>query len=244
MKMEKPKKIRRAFSPSEVLKIRTQALPFEGEWEEAFGQPGRCGTWIIWGPSGNGKSSFVMQLAKYLCQFGRVAYNSLEESTGYSMQRALIRHKMYEVDKQLIVIDRESIEELSERLRRQRAPDFVIIDSFQYSGLNYASYKALKEAHPDKLLIFVSHADGLYPDGRAARKVAYDADVKILVQGFRAFCKGRFIAKPGAYFTVWADGAKTYWGEQEADESQEAPESPEDETTEEDESQEEIETTL
>ena len=204
--------LRRAFSPCDVLRIKTQSLPFEGPWAEAFGQPGRTGTWIVWGASGNGKSSFVMQLAKYLCRFGRVAYDSLEESTGYTLQRSLLRHKMHEVNGMMVVLDREPMEELSERMKRERSADFVIVDSFQYSGLNYHSYKALKERHPDKLIIFVSHADGQLPEGRSAKKVQFDADMKILVQGFRAFCKGRYIAKPGAYFTVWEEGAKVYWG--------------------------------
>lgn len=41
----------------------------------------------------------------------------------------------------------------------------MIIDSFQYSGLNYKTYKEFKERHPKKLFIFISHAEGL-PSGR------------------------------------------------------------------------------
>ncbi len=46
-----------------------------------------------------------MQLAKYLCSFGRVIYDSLEESTGLSFQMSLKRHKMGEVKKKLIILD-------------------------------------------------------------------------------------------------------------------------------------------
>lgn len=200
----------RAYSPTEVQSMNIPSLPFTGEWEAAFGHPDKNGTWIIWGSSGNGKSSFVMQLAKYLCRFGKVAYDSLEESTGLSLQNSLNRHRMEEVNGKFLILDREPMEELSERLKKRRSPDIVIVDSFQYSGLTYASYKALKEAHPNKLLIFVSHAEGMNPEGRAAKKVAYDAGVKIFVQGFRAMCKGRFITKPGNHFTVWDEGAAKY----------------------------------
>ena len=102
------------------------------------------------------------------------------------------------------------MEELSERLSKRRGPEVVIIDSFQYSGLTYATYKALKERHRNKLLIFVSHCEGLKPEGRAAKKVAYDADVKIFIEGFRAVCKGRFITKPGNHFTIWEEGSAQY----------------------------------
>ena len=78
------------------------SFPFTDEWEAAFGTPDRTGTWIIWGDSGNGKSSFVMQLAKYLCQFDKVIYDSLEESTGLSLQNSINRCRMDEVFRYLI----------------------------------------------------------------------------------------------------------------------------------------------
>lgn len=203
----------RAYSPKQVQSMNIPSFPFEGEWEKAFGHPDRTGTWIIWGNSGNGKSSFVMQLAKYLYRFAKVAYDSLEESTGLSLKNSLVRHKMEEVNRRFVILDRESMEELSERLSKRRSPEIVIIDSFQYSGLTYATYKAMKEKHANKLLIFISHAEGMNPEGRAAKKVAYDADVKIFVQGFRAMCKGRFITAPGNYYTIWEEGAAKYWAE-------------------------------
>lgn len=203
----------RAYSPKQVQSMNIPSFSFEGEWEKAFGHPDRTGTWIIWGNSGNGKSSFVMQLAKYLCRFAKVAYDSLEESTGLSLKNSLVRHKMEEVNRRFVILDRESMEELSERLSKRRSPEIVIIDSFQYSGLTYATYKAMKEKHANKLLIFISHAEGMNPEGRAAKKVAYDADVKIFVQGFRAMCKGRFITAPGNYYTIWEEGAAKYWAE-------------------------------
>ena len=202
--------MKRPYSPKEVQSMNIPCFPFEGEWEAAFGRPDRTGTWIIWGESGNGKSTFVMKLAKYLCRWCTVAYDSLEESTRLSFQNTLNRERMEEVNRKFKILDRESMDDLSERLSKRRSPDVVIIDSFQYSGLTYASYKALKEKHRNKLLIFVSHCEGEKPEGRAAKKVAYDADVKIFVRGFRAISKGRFITKPGNHYTIWEEGAAQY----------------------------------
>ena len=129
-------KLKRAYSPGEVLNMKIPRFEFSGDWQTSIGNPAKSGVWIIWGASGNGKSSFVMQLAKYLCSFGRVIYDSLEESTGLSFQMSLKRHKMGEVKKKLIILDREPMEQLEERLRRRGSPGIVIIDSFQYSGLN------------------------------------------------------------------------------------------------------------
>lgn len=204
-------RLKRAYSPVEIQNMNIPSFDFTGEWEASLGRPARTGTWIIWGHPGNGKSSFAMQLIKYLCKFDRVIYDSLEESTGKSLQMSLNRHNMEEVSRKLLILDREPMDELSERLSRKRSPGIVIIDSFQYSGLTYSSYKELKERHSNKLLIFISHADGMRPEGRAAKKVEYDADIKILVQGFRAMCKSRFMEKPGVPFTIWEEGAAKCW---------------------------------
>lgn len=205
------KRLPRAYSPTEVMSMSIPRLPFSGKWEAALGKPAKTGTWLIWGNPGNGKSSFVMQLAKYLCNFGKVVYDSLEEGTSLSFQMSLDRHRMGEVNKRFSIMNRVELEILSEKLEKRRSPEFVIIDSFQYTGLTYKGYKAFKEKHPDKLLIFVSHAKGADPKGDAAKSVEFDADVKILVKGFKALCKSRFMEKAGENYTVWAEGAARCW---------------------------------
>ena len=45
---------------------RHEYLPFDGEWEQAFGHPEKSGCWIVYGHSGQGKTSFVLQLARKL----------------------------------------------------------------------------------------------------------------------------------------------------------------------------------
>ncbi len=202
---------KRAYSPVEILKMNIPKLEFEGAWAASMGKPAKSGVWLIWGQPGNGKTSFVMQLAKYLCRFEKVVYDSLEESTSLSVQMSMRRHRMDEVNRRFQILDRESIEQLVERLQRRKSAGIAIIDSFQYSGLTYKGYQKLKEALPNKLLIFVSHADGMRPSGRAAKKVEYDADIKILVEGFRASCKSRYMNTPGVPFTVWTEGAAKYW---------------------------------
>ena len=69
---------------------------------------------------------------------------------------------------------------------------------------------AFKERHPNKLLIFVSHAEGRQPAGRAAKSVMYDAGLKIWVEGYKAFSKGRFIGDLG-YAVIWEQGMEEYW---------------------------------
>ena len=183
---------RNAKGVREMLSMKFDTLDFEGVWHDAFGTPERRGVWFVWGNSGNGKTSFVMQLCKYLCRFGRVAYNSMEEGACLTMQDTLRRFGMMEVNRRFLLIDNESIEQLSLRLKRQ--------------------YIEFKERHRNKLMIFISHASGRLPTGRSGKSVMFDASLKIYVEGYRAFSKGRFIG-PKGYYDIWPEEAARYWGE-------------------------------
>lgn len=204
---------RNAKGVREVLSMKFDTLAFEGDWYEAFDTPERRGVWFIWGNTGNGKTSFVMQLCKYLCKFGRVAYNSLEEGACLTMQNTLKRFNMQEVNRRFLLLDAEPLDQLSLRLKRRKSPDFVVIDSFQYTQMTYRQYIEFKEKHRDKMLIFISHATGRLPTGRSAKSAMFDASLKIYVEGYRAFSKGRFIGSLG-HFDIWPEKAKPYWGEE------------------------------
>ena len=207
---------RNAKGVRELLSMKFDTLPFEGEWYDAFGTPERRGVWMVWGNTGNGKTSFVMQLCKELCRFGRVAYDSLEEGACLTMQNTLKRFNMLEVNRRFLLLDAEPLEQLSLRMKRQKSPDFVVIDSFQYTRISYGQYIEFKEAHRNKLIIFISHASGKNPEGRPAKKAAYDASLKIYVEGYRAFSKGRFIG-PKGYYDVWPEEAARFRGEDYSD---------------------------
>ena len=212
---EKEKKItfdRNAKGVREMLSMKFDTLDFKDAWYDAFSTPERRGVWFVWGNSGDGKTSFVMQLCKYLCRFGRVAYNSMEEGACLTMQDTLRRFGMMEVNRRFLLIDNESIEQLSLRLKRQKSPDFVVIDSFQYTQMTYRQYIEFKEQHRNKLIIFISHATGRLPTGRSGKSVMFDATLKIYVEGYRAFSKGRFIG-PVGHFDIWPEMAARYWGE-------------------------------
>lgn len=194
----------RAASVEQVLRTRFKVLPFEGEWKEAIGCPEMTGSWIIWGNSGNGKTRFALQLCKYLCQFGRVAYDSLEEGVSASLMKALQETSMMDVRRRFVVLDKEPIDQLMERLSKGKSPDVVCVDSLQYTGMSYEQYKALKERFPKKLFIWISHAEGAQPEGRVAKKVRFDSNVKVFVQAYRAEPVSRYGG--GKPYIVWEEG--------------------------------------
>lgn len=190
-----------------MAQIEHRVMPFAGEWERFMGQPEAVGSWLVWGRSFSGKTRLVMRIAKYIAELGyKVAYLSLEEGDSMSVKRAFAENCMESVNQRLALWVGMDIEDLKAELRKQRAPKVVVVDSVQYLGINYAGYKMLKREFPDRLFIFVSHAnDKKDPDGHTATKIRYDAMVKILVDGFRAKAFSRYGG--GEIMTVWEYGA-------------------------------------
>lgn len=195
------------MTPRDVAKATYRVMPFEGEWERFMGQPEDCGSWIVWGRSFSGKTRLVMKLSKYIAELGyKVAYLSLEEGDSMSMKMAFAEACMESVNSRLTLWVGMDVEEMKAELRKQRSPKVVVIDSVQYTGMNYAGYRLLKKEFPGKLFIFVSHANERKdPDGQTATKIRYDAMVKILVDGFRAKAFSRYGG--GEVMTVWEYGA-------------------------------------
>ncbi len=204
----------KALSSADILSKKFRLFEFTGEMEAAFDQPERAGTWFIWGNSGNGKTSFLLQLIKELSKFERVLYNSLEEGAGHTMQEAWSRANMHECGRRVQLIE-ETPEQLRARLQKRQSPNVVVIDSFQYTGLSFPEYMKLKREFDKKLFVFTSQAEGRNPLGKSALKVMYDASLKIWVEGYKAFSKGRYIGYNGGIYTVWDEGAEQYWGTQE-----------------------------
>lgn len=205
------KKINRAISVSQLESMKFNELPFEGQWLDFVGKPEIAGAWLVWGNSGNGKTRFALQLCKYLSQFCRVAYNSLEEGASKSMKKAFKEVGMGECKSKVILLDNEPIDELKIRLSKRRSPDVVVIDSIQYSGLNYNDYKQLRANFRNKLFILISHADGKNPAGRVAKSIRYDAFVKVWIEGYRAVALSRYGG--GKPYTIWNEGETTYYNE-------------------------------
>lgn len=211
----------RAISNINVLAARFETVEFAGKWLASFGRPELRGTWIIWGGSGSGKTTFTLMLCKYLANFGRVAYDSLEQGLSLSLQKAWERVGMAEAGNNVILLNKEELPELRARLSKRKSPEIIIIDSVQYlDGFNWTSFKKLKREYPDKLFIFISQADraGKDPDGKLAGKIRYDAEIKIKVEGFKAFVTTRYEdaerGEGGADFIIWEQGAAEYWAEQ------------------------------
>lgn len=206
----------RAISNKNVLTAKFEVADFEGEFLASFGRPELRGVWIIYGGSGSGKTTFVMQVCKYLTRFRRVAYNSLEQGLSLSLQKAWERVGMQEVGNKIILLNKEQLKDLRVRLLKKQSPDVIVIDSVHYlRRFNMDQYQNLRDEFPNKLFIFVSHEKGGMPKGMMAQNIRYDSEIKIRVEGYKAFVTTRYEVaergEGGADFIIWEQGAQDYW---------------------------------
>ena len=80
-------------------------------------------------------------------------------------------------------------------------------------NLNFNEYLALKEKYHKKLFIINQQMDGNKIMGKTGARVNYDADLKIWIEGFKAFSKGRYFGNNWENgIVIWEAGANKYWG--------------------------------
>lgn len=205
--------MKRAFSVDNVLNAKFKGLEFENEWYEVFGTPERAHSWLVWGQSGSGKTTFLIKLAKYLSGFEKVLYNSMEEGLSLSMKKAYQRAGVTPGDNLLMI--QEPMADLTERLLKPKSPNIIFIDSVRYARMNWKEYQRFCAKFPTKLFIWVSHAKGKDPKGALAEDIRYDSFVKIYVEGFRAFVTSRFSVCGESTMDIWYEGAQKYWAKME-----------------------------
>jgi uridine kinase len=169
---------------------------------------------IIYGPSGNGKSRLTMDFLKIIMDYGDVMYLALEEGHRRTMQKNAEETLNVEQHSGKITFwdHRMTYEELVKKLRKKKSPKFVVIDSLQYWRIKYDQYVYLKESFPNKGFIFISHAQGKYPDGKLARDIEYDVDIKVRVEGFVAFVKSRYGGNKPYVIYEGEDNTRGAWG--------------------------------
>lgn len=205
--------MRRASTVDDILSRKHKEFEFSEPFYEAFGSPEQSGIWFAWGDSGNGKTSFVLQLMKELSHHGKVAFISLEEHYAKTFTDAVARADISTKEKRNMLFPPDrTMEIIKKRMSRHKSPKFYIIDSVQFTGMSYPEFLELRNEFADKLIIFISQVDGKKPMGRTAVRMMFAADLKIWIEGFVATSKGRYIGPNGGRYIIWKKGAEEIWG--------------------------------
>lgn len=197
---------KRALSVNDILCYEPKSIGFDGKWKEAMGDPELKGCWTIWGASGQGKTRFLLQLTKYLMSKGiKVAYNSLEEGLSDTFKRAIIDSGVSAENKTNFQLwDKAQLPEILERIKIQRCPRVIIIDSVQFlDGVTKSDLSEMIDNNPRKLFVFVSHAAGRQPLGALANSLRYKSDIKMYVDDFYNHITSRYSGR--AVFDIWPE---------------------------------------
>lgn len=200
-------KVPRAHSYEDIERIKFKTIKVDSEWQEHLGEPQLGNShWLVYGGSGQGKTSYVLQAVKQMClNSQKVHYNTSEEGMKKGFQMALKRNNMKGVSG--FNYHQESIDQLTARLSRQRQPKIVVIDSVQYffrkkRGEHYFEFISQFQ---NTTFIWISGADGKKPKGKIADDIYYDADIVINVSDYNAVVeKNRFEAYEPR--VIWQQG--------------------------------------
>lgn len=163
------------------------------EWEQAIGEVEKNFKMFVCGPSGHGKTTYVLKLCKHLSAFGKVFFNSMEQGDSKSLQKAMEHCKLEECEKGSFIIgDRLTFEEMMQKLKKNRAR-FVVLDSLDYMTLTTRQYKIMTERYPRKAFIIISWSrTSGEPKTQPAKDIEYMADIKVRVKNGVATARGRF----------------------------------------------------
>lgn len=188
-------------------------IPLFGALKKLIGFPESSGSWFLMGDSGNGKSTFLMQLCSILCLWYKVDYYSFEEEDRGSMQELMAENKMSELKKgRFMLCCSYSFQEMKERLSAKRSAKICVIDSIQYFEITKKQYLQLLNQFPNKLFIINSHAKGKEPKGALADFIRFHSDLKLWAEGFKVFSTSRMSRGViTAAYTIWEEGANNYW---------------------------------
>lgn len=204
-------KIARAKSAQDIYAKKRDLIVLPEPWASHLGNPEIKGSWFVYGHSGNGKTSYLTQMAKMLTQFGKVWYNGLEEGDSLSFQQAMQRAGLGKCGNRFLLIE-DTVPELRIRIARRNRPRFLIVESLQVSQMIKSEYHALTKECEEKgiQLIIIGHAEGKQPEGRLGKYIRYLSFIKIWIEGYKAIPVSRYGGKEP--YTIYPERANEYWG--------------------------------
>jgi predicted ATP-dependent serine protease len=146
---------------------------------------------IVYGPPKNGKSTFVLEFAKYLCGFGSVMYVSAEELIAKTFRDRMMRLGITEQDNICILAERK-YSDIKRAITNWR-PRFLVVDSAHRCHLTHSQLNTLHEQHKAmaSVVILQGTKDGNFKGDTAWE---HDADIIIRLANGVAHQRGRFCA--------------------------------------------------
>lgn len=200
-------KIGGVISTTQLSEMEFDSLPIRGKWYDLIQDLPKNASSMIWGKGKNGKTSFCLQFADYLSQYGRVLYNFADQGINATTKKLL--SDMGVIGNPNIDLTQvRNIVELK-KILDTGAYDFVFIDLVQdYENAKPKTFKDLKESYPNIgfHLVMESTKDGQFKGDNGWEHLP---DELIDVVEYKAYSKGRL---GNGQIVVWPE----YWAKKEA----------------------------
>ena len=134
-----------------------------------------------------------------------VYYNSFEQGISKTLQQAIRRNGFADVAQKITFGDKESYEQMCERLSRRNGPRFCFIDSRDYMDMTLEQFKELETRFPGKAFIIICWQEGKQPRSVHGQNILYRVDVRVFVKDFVASVQSRF--EGDEPYIIWREGA-------------------------------------
>lgn len=213
--------MKKALTVANVINQKVTLIEFSEyaiELYQAFGNPQNKGIWFVWGGSGSGKSSLILDITKAFCKELKAIHNELEEDLDdVDFIGRLKMKNMQDVNGNFLT-SQYSHDELCNYLDKRDSPKVVVINSATYFFKDLQQYYDFaKKYRRRKIIIISGMAKGNNPYSELETKIMYDANKKIFCSAYLASCKGRTIGPNGGTYIIWQEGYEKARGTQQTD---------------------------
>lgn len=180
-------------SMQNIAEMKFKLLNFQGKWKDFFGLPQTNFFCVVHGMSGEGKSHFSMQFAKYLAEnFGKVLFVSGEEGFAPTFQQKI---KLLGADiPNLYAGDIRTGNELLKEVPNNKF-HFIVVDSLNNMGIDPEIMRKIRNKFKDSAIIAICQntKEGKV---RGSYEIMHDSDMIVKVaDGMAVTIKNRFKEK-------------------------------------------------
>lgn len=202
--------MKKALTVANVINQKVTLIDFsetDHDLYQAFGNPQNRGIWFVWGGSGSGKSSLLLDITKAFCKDLKAIHNELEEDLDDLDFINRLKLKNMQDVKDNFLTAQYDYDQLCTYLDKRDSPKVVIINSATYFFRDLAQYFEFANKYKRKKILIISGmAKGNNPYSELETKIMYDANKKIFCSGYHASCKGRTIGPNGGTYIIWKEG--------------------------------------
>lgn len=190
-------------------------LEISNKYKPHLGTPTKDFSMSITGESGNGKTSYVMDIVHDIIsnENGRLLYASSEEGDDKTFQDAARRADLFSLNpKKIKFIHQCGFDGIMDELNSANGERFrfLVCDSIDSLNLTYNQWVKLKQEHNKLSRITISWAKNGLPKSQYASDIFFMSHIKIIVENYVALVRSCRFEGGGQDHVIWEEGAKKF----------------------------------